>query len=222
MMEKKNRSRMLKGLGAAVGTIAAVFGIRWAARQMQRRRWSQGRWQQMESTEWENTESVYGREAIPATGSMAQDAGFAAGAPVMEAAPLNLEALAAPLIEYLLAFNSIVSILRSRQSNPDYDRSQQLQPVGQQESMRNVLEQLQNKLPDYSEADVKRGSLENKTYQMATRVRDVLQNLEYTDDDYLRIFDELRPEVCKIAQALQESDAVTITGLEQIREYYQC
>jgi hypothetical protein len=132
---------------------------------------------------------------------------------------INMDTLVGPLIDYLIAFNSIMNVLRSQQLSSTEEEEQTL---GERQGMRNVLEQVQDRLPHYEEGQLKSGSLEDRTYRLAAKIRDALSNMSNTDSDFLRLYDEVQPEVCAVSQALQSSGSVSITGLDQVSQMYEC
>ena len=130
---------------------------------------------------------------------------------------IDMDSLARELIDYLLAFHSILNVVRRQHEAGSDD-----QRLGEREGMRNVLEQVEDHLPRYAEGQLKRGSLEERAYRLAARIRDELGDLNKTGADFLRLHDGLHPEICSVTQDIKNSGAVSLTGFDQIRELYEC
>lgn len=160
------------------------------------------------------------RQAIPATGNMPPTVvgDYTPVAP----SKVNMDDLAGPLIEYAIAFNSVMNLLRSKQRDNDTIDATQAFTAGDRSSMRAVLDQLSEHLPDFDETSVGKNSLHARTFRLAQKLRQSLENLEYTESDLFRINGEVTQELCRLTQELQQSGEVTITGLDQIRQLYTC
>lgn len=133
-----------------------------------------------------------------------------------------MDDFAAPLIEHAIAFNSLMNLLRSRQrSGTGYEGAESL-TEGDRTSIRSVLDQMQGRMAEYNETAMRNNPLAQRSYKMTLKLRDALDNLDYSGADLFRIYGEVRTELCKLTKELDKSGQVTITGITQIRQLYEC
>jgi hypothetical protein len=71
-------------------------------------------------------------------------------------------------------------------------------------------------------ATLGKNSLAKRSYTLTRKLRDALDNLDYTGSDLFRIYGEVRTELCSLTPELDKSGQVTITGLDHIRQLYEC
>lgn len=135
---------------------------------------------------------------------------------------LVMDEFVAPLIEHAIAFNSVMNLLRSRQRDGEGNEGVESLTEGDRNSMRAVLDQMQEHVADYDETAMRGNPLAMRSYNLTNKLREALDNLEYTGSDLYRIQDEIRKELCGLTRELDDSGQVTITGLDQIRQLYEC
>ena len=133
-----------------------------------------------------------------------------------------MDDVVAPLIEHAIAFHSVMNLLRSRQRDGVGHEGTESLTEGDRHSMRAVLDQMQQRETEYNEANLRSNPLALRSYIMTHRLRDALDNLTYSGADLFRIHDELRGELCSLARELDNSGQVTITGMDHIRQLYEC
>lgn len=245
-MARKNW-RLLTILGAAVGTGLAAYGIRegvrWYRRQMNERFDMR-----LPESVWHADQPM--REVVPITGT--QVASSTAGMSTAERvnsdrladfdergtafsaaessrvdlddtpAAIVMDEYVAPLIEHAIAFNSVINLLRSRQREGAGFEGTESLTAGDRNSMRAVLDQMQEHVVDRDEASLRRHPLALRSYRLTRKLREALDNLDYTGTDLFRIHSDVSKELCSLTQDLDRSGQVTITGLRQIRYLYGC
>lgn len=133
-----------------------------------------------------------------------------------------MDEFVAPLIEHAIALNSVMNLLRSRQRDGEgYEGTESL-TEGDRTSMRNVLEQMQEHVAEYDEMALRKNPLAQRSHNLTRKMRDALDNLSYTGSDLYRIYTDVGKELCSLSRELENSGQVTITGLDQIRQLYEC
>jgi hypothetical protein len=168
-------------------------------------------------------ESAREQEAIPATGM---------GTPVMERPytrqagqvetdqPVPVGSLVGPLIVHLLSFHNMMELLRRRRETEATMTDVNVPDV--REGGADAVGSLESQLPEFDRAAIVSGSLQERIVQMMDRIRDTLQNKEYSDDQLFHISDELRPGVCKVLELIQKAGQADVTGFEDVQKSYRC
>lgn len=137
-------------------------------------------------------------------------------------AVIVMDEVVAPLIEHAIAFNSVMNLLRSRQREDEAHQGIESLTEGDRNSMRAVLDQMQERVGGFEESDLRKNPLALRSYNLTRKLREALDNMAYTGTDLYRIYDEVRPQLCSLARELANSGEVTITGLDHIRQLYEC
>jgi hypothetical protein len=141
-------------------------------------------------------------------------------APVMdEGSAPPMDDIVAPLVEHLIAFSSVMNLLRSRQRDSAGSAAGALTP-GDRSSIRSVLDQMREREGGWDDSSLT--SLQARAQRLTGKVRDALENLDYQAADLFRIYGEVRSEACGLTRELENSGQVTITGLDQVRQLYEC
>jgi hypothetical protein len=133
-----------------------------------------------------------------------------------------MDEFAAPLIEHAIAFNSVMNLLRSRQRDGEGREGIESLTTGDRNSMRAVLDQMQEHVIEHDEATIRKDALARRSHELTRKMRDALDNLNYSGADLFRLYDEVRRDLCGLSRELEKSGKVTITGLDQIRQLYEC
>jgi hypothetical protein len=167
------------------------------------------------------------------TGELADEDSYAAGRsagepfsaaehPSSQPQELVMDEYVAPLIEHAIAFNSVMNLLRSRQREGEGYEGNESLTDGDRSSMRAVLDQMQEKVAEYDETVLRKHPLAQRSYNLTRKLRDALDNIEYTGSDLYRINGEVKTELCRLVRDLEQSGQVTITGLDHLRQLYEC
>jgi hypothetical protein len=157
--------------------------------------------------------------AIPMTGSSVQaattwgvvpnDEELATGSGV----PLTSESL---LVEYLLGLHRMVEILRERRQDTggaNAGMGSSLEPADRAE-FQSLVDRLESQRVDYGKDQLIGEGRDVHIQRLTMKIRDALENLDYTDDDLFRIYGEVRSEAC---QEIRGQD-----GFDAVRGLYEC
>ncbi len=104
---------------------------------------------------------------------------------------------------------------RRREANEASDRS--LTP-DVRARYQDTLDRLEDQMQGYGEGDLEDGSLQERLYHLAVKVRDALQNLGYTDADLFRINGEVHTETCHLLEETEDIGPVFV----HVRQIYEC
>ena len=223
----EQRKGIIMGLASAVGAVAAFFGVRGVVRWFQRRAHEEQRQarvtRRMQSVQ-QSTGGAIGhqpvdqpdRQPIPATGLAAPDVETLTQ-PATDIAVLNQSS---SLVEYLFNFYEMIELLRiRRKESGGGNGGRSLTPVDRTH-FQEVVDRLEEQMPEVNRDDIQTGTLPAQIDRLMTKVRDGLQNLEYTDDDLFRIYGEVRSEACKVMEAMREMGFTE--NLARVRQMYDC
>jgi hypothetical protein len=133
-----------------------------------------------------------------------------------------MDEFVAPLIEHAIAFSSVMNLLRSRQRDGEGSEGVESLTEGDRRSMRAVLDQMQEHVAEYDEPALRNNPLAMRSRNLTRKLRDALDNIEYTGTDLYRIHAAISQELCGLARELENSGQVTITRLDHIRQLYEC
>jgi hypothetical protein len=218
------KKRIYTILGAAVGAGLAVYGIRQGMRWVQQGQYtpvsrsSQGRYQPVDQPD---------REPIPTTGLMAEappmtDRWTAESYTSSVSADIVQDEFVAPLIAHAIAFDSMISMLRSRQQSGEGFEGTESLTSDDRSSIQAMLDEMDLQVTDYDEASMGDNPLARRTDQLTRKLRDALDNPNYSGSDLFRIYGEVLTELCSLTRDLNNSKQGTITGLDHIRQLYKC
>jgi hypothetical protein len=232
-MVENNRNRILAGMLTALGAVLAFFGVRWVVRRVQRRAQDQQyqlRAHQHMPTGAEREQAIPryqpqdqpDRQPIPTTGAgMSQPiTADLAEEMVEEQGGVDLDQSADSLVQYLLTFNDFITVVRERRRQGS--KGALSLTTSDRSYFAEALDRLAPGLEGYAEGNVEENSLQDRIYRLTVKVRDALQNLEYSDDDLFRINGEVRSEVCRLLRDIEQARPNTIEDFDRVREDYDC
>jgi hypothetical protein len=228
-------------VAAAAGAAAAFFGVRALVNRVQRRAYDQQRLERLQGRfqsvgTGQGSEEFRGRPA-QATRYQPQDQPDRMPVPDTGAPDTVVEDLARDvayhgetvetsdqstrLARYLLAFSNMIDLLRERRRESDSAGAagRSLTPADRSRIL-DVVDRLEEDVPDYGLGNLEDDSPQERAYRLMVKVRDALQNLDYTDDDLFRLYGEVRSEACRALREIQPDGAGE--ELEQVYQAYEC
>jgi hypothetical protein len=223
------KKRVIAGLFAGLGAALALSSGRWVIRRVQRgiqhrqyQRSGTGEFTLEQAGSPHQPQDQPDRVLIPATGAGAA-ALFTAevmGDIVEDRSAVGLEQLVAPLVQFLLTFQDFITVLRERRSQ-GLEGERSLTHLDRA-YFQQTLERLSPHLEGYAEGYFETDSLKDRIYRLTLKVRDALENLDYSDDDLFRINGEVRGEACWLLREIEASGAGTDVDFDRVFESYEC
>lgn len=230
-----NRSKIIAGLAGVAGVLLAFFGVRALMRWMQQRShdetYQARARQRLRSAETYDVDKMErmpqgtryqqqdqpDRQPIPTTG-------------IGEAEMLEMDVTGNPQVETsdqtsalaqaLISFREMIDQLRVRRAEAGSDTGngdlRSLTPTDR-DHFREAADDLSYLLEGYAAGNVENDPLQSSIYRLTVKVRDAMQNPDYTDADLFRINGEVRTEACRLA-----AEMPTNADMEQVVELYEC
>lgn len=138
--------------------------------------------------------------------------------------PVAVGSLVGPLIVHLLGFHNLMNLLQQRRDTINTtaasDLSDNMPDV--RESGADSVGSLEAQLPEFDRSALVPGSLQERIIQVMERIREALQNTNYSEDDLFRIHGELRTVTCKVLTLIQRIEEDNVTGFEEAQKAYGC
>jgi hypothetical protein len=154
--------------------------------------------------------------------------------PVSEAVPhpesieageeIKVVELVRPLVEHLLGFHTLISTLRYRRraSGAKANTGARSLTPGDRYVFQETLGRLQRMVPNIADKKLLNGSLQERILRLMGKVFDAFQNLDYNDDDLIRIDRDLRPEACRVMKEIQSRGDAPGIDLDPVMKRYDC
>jgi hypothetical protein len=128
-----------------------------------------------------------------------------------------------PFSRVLMSFHSMVNLLHSRRAESGSATAGQRSLSSEDMStFQETIDNVQEPLSDMGKGNLGDRSLQKRMYDLMMKVQDGLQNNEYTDDDLLRIYDEVKTEVCQLTPKIQSAGSGIETNIDIVRQVYDC
>lgn len=158
---------------------------------------------------------------MPRTQDRSADTGQAGVNQAETNEPVAVGSLVGPLIVHLLSFHNLINLLRTRKETQEAADSNVKQPDVRAGGA-DAIGSLEGQVPEFDHAALVRGSLQEQIVTLMERIRDALQNMDYSEDQLFHIHDELRPIACKVLDLVHRAQEDNVTGFEDVEKAYHC
>lgn len=173
------------------------------------------------------------RASIPSTGMLSEqvvdrpraqdrmeETAFSTGVETDQPVPVG--SLVGPFIVHLLSFHNMINMLEQRRDAAANNVVSDTYMPDARAGGADAVDSLEAQLPEFDRSALVRGSLQARIFEMMDRIREVLQNTDYSEEQLFKIKDEVRPAVCKILDLIHKEEEDFVTGFEDVRKAYAC
>lgn len=221
--------RILTGVMIALGAALAFLGFMELARWLQRRNsFTEPQRRLREEVEADDEVEISPARAvmqdqpdrfpIPETGSRSAAMADMVTDTVEIPAEVPVAEMAEPLAQYLIAFHGLIEVVRNRRrENNGAETARSLTPA-ERNRIRETFTRLEEQAPQPDLGRLETGSLQERMYYLRVKLREALENKEYTDNDLFRINGEVRSQICNLATEIEAAGY----DFSIVRQAFEC
>jgi hypothetical protein len=159
-------------------------------------------------------------QPIPASGAIAPAPPAPAGAATSPGSGLNEQT--ALLVQYLVSFNSMVELLRSRSQEKVSGRQGFSLTEKDRDSYHQTLDRLEEQYAIYRLGNLRLEGTAARVHTLTDKIRETMRRLDLTDDDLFRTYGEVRTQACQVMGEVRDAGVEAGTDFTYARSLYEC